>query len=121
MLFTAGVVSVSRSSSRSNSGSSGGSDHGKHEKQAKATPLRNFKFSSEKLSATAETFVDIIQTEVTVEQEEDEEEGGPKLLSKHDYKVNKLTWYSHNCLPVALQGSTLQVSGDVAPPSSRAG
>ena len=37
---------------------------------------------------------------------------GPKPLAertKHDYKINKLTWYTHNCLPVGLQGSTLQV------------
>lgn len=91
---------------RSTSGSSGGSEQDK----STCTPHKNFKFSSEKLSSTAETFVDI--TEVVVEEEE-EEEGGevskPRQRTKHDYKVNKLTWYTHNCLPVALQGSTLQV------------
>lgn len=98
MLFSAGVTDTG--SSRSASGSSEGSDK---DKQA-----RNFKFCSEKLSETAETFVDI--TEVEVMQEVEEEDGPKRPRTKHDYKVNKLTWYSHNCLPVALQGSTLQVS-----------
>lgn len=80
----------------------------------------------QKLSETAEDFVDI--TEVIVEpeydedeedyeEEEEEERGVAGFLAprprpsqtKHDYKLNKLTWYTHNCLPVGLQGSTLHV------------
>lgn len=78
------------------------------------TPTGHFNFSTEKLSATAESFVAI--TEVFLESEEEEEgEGqgrGPKPLTertKYDYKVNKLTWFTHDCLPIGLQGSTLSI------------
>lgn len=73
---------------------------------------RAYNFKPGKLSDTAETFIDI--TEVVVEEEdEDEENEGEeaKPLSqrtKHDYKLNKLTWYTHSCLPIGLHGSTLQ-------------
>ena len=75
---------------------------------------KSYNCTEKKLSATAETIVDI--TEVVVEEEDEEEEEdekhGHKPLAqrtKHDYKLNKLTWYTHNCLPMGLQGSTLQV------------
>lgn len=53
------------------------------------------------------------------EEEEDDEVGViderlhiPKSLhqcNKDDFKLNRLTWYTHRCLPVGLQGSTLRV------------
>ena len=48
---------------------------------------------------------------MVLEEEEDEQHGHKPLSqrTKHDYKLNKLTWYTHNCLPVGLQGSTLQI------------
>lgn len=72
-----------------------------------------FSFSLEKLSDTTEAFVDVV-TEVVVEEEEEEEEEEGRVkplseLTKHDYKVNRLRWYTHNCLPVGLHGSTLRV------------
>ena len=74
---------------------------------------KHYSFGSKKLSDTVETFVDV--TEVFVEEEEEEEEEEKKkkkpLLerTKHDYKLNKITWYSHDCLPVGLHGTTLHV------------
>ncbi len=55
-----------------------------------------------------------------MEEEEEEEEdegdrrGGDKSKplserTKHDYKMNRLTWYTHNCLPVSLHGYTIRV------------
>ena len=63
-----------------------------------------------------------------LEEEEEEEEGDEVAVDeasgidrrlqiskplqqcdKIDYKLNMLTWYTHRCLPVGLQGSTLRV------------
>ena len=46
------------------------------------------------------------------EEGEGEDGGSPKSLSrrtKHDYKLNKLIWYTHNCLPIGLHGFTLRI------------
>ncbi len=107
--------------------------HHKDKDKRKAT--KRFSFTTNKLLSRAGG-ADI--TEVVMEEEDDddereddlyeEEEGeaspiekgvelarGVELAkslrqcTKHDFKMNRLTWYTHRCLPVPVHGSTLQL------------
>jgi len=99
----------------------------KHKDKKNVT--KRFSFTTNKLQAKSSGGAEV--TEVVMEEEEDEDEreeeyieeetvldpvepeaAPPKVLqqcSKHDFKTNMLTWYTHKCLPLPLHGSTLQL------------
>ena len=106
----------------------------KHKEKKKFT--KRFSFTTNKLlgKAGSAEITEVVMEEQGGEEEEEDEEREEELYeeeernttsqllhrevelvkslqlcSKRDFKMNKLTWYTHKCLPLSLHGSTLQL------------